>query len=497
MRRPAAARRSRPGATRRGRDPRLPAPGRRRRRALPHAAVPHGAAATAWAPAGYEIGWAQVAAGRTAAGPRGPRAAPHQGWTGDVALDDEGVLLHPAFAAPPALSLWRAPTDNDRIGGMAARWAAWGLPSLDAPARRDRAGGRRRHRPRDLDDAPRASRSLTRSGSPPRRRRPDPRRGAVDVPAELDDLPRVGTVLELAAGSRGVRVVRARAARDVPGPGAGRAGRALARRPSPTSSSPYVRPQENGGHADIRWLGLGGAGRRRSASTSTGRGQVSATHSTAADLDAATHDVELRPRPRPSSTSTPPTGARHRELRPGHARAVRHRAAAPTAGPGPCGRGRRRVTIHWDAAAREWHLENGRAAGRCGSSRTAGSGTSTPAPRCARALVRHLGPAPFAGFTNRVGEPVALEVPVPGVGDFRVPALVVEGPDGSTVLDLRYADAPHRAPASRRSRASRRPTPRRATRRRRWRSTSSTRRPAARHRPHHAVRGPPGRRPRR
>ena len=53
--------------------------------------------------------------------------------------------------------------------------------------------------------------------------------------------------------------------------------------------------------------------------------------------------------------------------------------------------------------------------------------------------LRHLGPPDFPGYSNRVGEPVGLEVPVPGVGDFRVPALVVEGPDGSTVLDLRYA----------------------------------------------------------
>jgi beta-galactosidase len=54
---------------------------------------------------------------------------------------------------------------------------------------------------------------------------------------------------------------------------------------------PYVRPQENGGHAAVRWLEIGGLridlDRPR---------QVSALHVTAADVDAATHDVELRPR---------------------------------------------------------------------------------------------------------------------------------------------------------------------------------------------------------
>lgn len=29
------------------------------------------------------------------------------------------------------LSLWRTPTDNDELGGMAARWRAWGLDTLE------------------------------------------------------------------------------------------------------------------------------------------------------------------------------------------------------------------------------------------------------------------------------------------------------------------------------------------------------------------------------
>ncbi|MFL5681002.1 MAG: glycoside hydrolase family 2, partial [Chloroflexota bacterium] len=60
---------------------------------------------------------------------------------------------------------------------------------------------------------------------------------------------------------------------------------------------PYVRPQENGGCSDVRWLEL---------TDTRGHGlrivldqprQVSVTHFLAADLAAATHDVELRPRP--------------------------------------------------------------------------------------------------------------------------------------------------------------------------------------------------------
>ena len=58
---------------------------------------------------------------------RARRATP----SADLPLDDDGHLRHPAFAAPPTLALWRAPTDNDRIGGMAARWEAAGVDRLE------------------------------------------------------------------------------------------------------------------------------------------------------------------------------------------------------------------------------------------------------------------------------------------------------------------------------------------------------------------------------
>src|ERR1035437_6071710 len=50
----------------------------------------------------------------------------------------------------------------------------------------------------------------------------------------------------------------------------------------------------------------------------------------------------------------------------------------------------------------------------------------------------HLSGREFLGFSNRLGEPVALEYPTPGIGDFRVPALVVEQADGSSALDPRF-----------------------------------------------------------
>ncbi len=85
---------------------------------------------------------------------------------------------------------------------------------------------------------------------------------------------------------------------------------------------------------------------------------------------------------------------------------------------------------------------------------------------------RHLEPAGFAGFSNRVGDPVALEYPTTGAGDYRIPALTVEHADGSTVLDLAYARAPHRGRASR---ACGRPPARRPTSRPTTRPTRSSR----------------------
>jgi beta-galactosidase len=153
------------------------------------------AEASGWAPGGYEMGWAQVPLDTVP----GIEAAPAAGdWTGDAGLDAEGQLLHPAFEAPPALSLWRAPTDNDRIGGMADRWAGWGLATL-----------RRR-----LDGIDRAADAVTvrvtwttATGiEVPHRQRiavaPDGRvrvEETVDLPAVLEDLARVGSVLELRA----------------------------------------------------------------------------------------------------------------------------------------------------------------------------------------------------------------------------------------------------------------------------------------------------------
>ena len=99
------------------------------------------------------------------------------------------------------------------------------------------------------------------------------------------------------------------------------------------------------------------------------------------------------------------------------------------------------MPIDWSPDARELHLRNDRISyvigvnpngslghryfgAALGAGRTLG-GVETPA---------------FDGFTNRVGDPVALEYPTTGSGDYRVPALTVELADGSGVLELVYVE---------------------------------------------------------
>jgi len=97
------------------------------------------------------------------------------------------------------------------------------------------------------------------------------------------------------------------------------------------------------------------------------------------------------------------------------------------------------MPIEWDAAARQFHLSNGLISYVMRVLEDGSLGTlHIGHPLAPGRSYRHLGPAEFQGFDNRVGDPVALELPVVGRGDYRVPALAAEAADGSTVLALRY-----------------------------------------------------------
>ncbi len=209
-------------------------------------------------------------------------------------LDREGYLVHPLLAAPPRLSLWRAPTDNDRFGGLAAAWSAQGLADP-----RPGSAEVERHGPvtqvhRDVH----VGRSVVRHSQAITSLRGGGLHVAEEavIPAGLSDLPRVGTVLELGPGLEQVEWFGLGPHECYPD--RKRAG-LVGRWRSTVSElfTPYVRPQEAGGRAEVRWLDLRGLDGRGVRLLMGAPLQVSATHFRAADLEAALHADELVPRP--------------------------------------------------------------------------------------------------------------------------------------------------------------------------------------------------------
>jgi alpha-galactosidase len=95
--------------------------------------------------------------------------------------------------------------------------------------------------------------------------------------------------------------------------------------------------------------------------------------------------------------------------------------------------------IEWREEDRQFHLANGRLSYILAVHENGALGPlHVGAPLATGRSYRHLVARPFHGFSNRLGDAVALECPTTGSGDYRIPGLVVEQPDGSTVLELAY-----------------------------------------------------------
>jgi hypothetical protein len=290
------------------------------------------AEAADWAEAGHEIGWAQVPLDDTApdAAPGSPGAAPHQGWTGDVALDDRGYLLHPRsrrrWPSPLARPDGQRP---DRRDG--ARWAGWGLPPLtrrldgsSGPPTRSPSARPGRRPPASRSPTPSGSRLPATAGSG----RGDGRG------ADRGRRPRAGRNRARARGrSRGVRVVRRPARRPDRARAGGSGGGG---RPSPTSSSPTSGRRRTAA-TPTRWFRVAGPD-GGSASTSTGPARSPPLLDGRRPRHRRTTSSSGLVRRR-SSTSTPPTGAwGPRAVGPTRSRRTSW-VAAPTRWPGPWHRG--------------------------------------------------------------------------------------------------------------------------------------------------------------
>ncbi|MCF3129374.1 glycoside hydrolase family 2 TIM barrel-domain containing protein [Streptomyces olivochromogenes] len=241
-----------------------------------------------WAPRGTRVCTPQVRL-RAATAPAGEPPAAHRG----VEVDGEGLLIHPLLTAGPTLSLWRAPTDNDELGGIARRWRGWGLDSLVRKVVSVR---------RDDDRVTVLAEYAGAVGVVRHRQEFTPLAGGVrvaetaELPAEFDDVARVGSVFETVSGQDLLEWFGQGPWESYPDRSAGAPVGHHAVRVDELFT-PYLRPQESGGRHGVRRFTL-------SAPDATGLAveldeprQVSVTRYRAEDLTSATHHDELVPRP--------------------------------------------------------------------------------------------------------------------------------------------------------------------------------------------------------
>ncbi|MDH6213067.1 glycoside hydrolase family 2 TIM barrel-domain containing protein [Streptomyces pseudovenezuelae] len=238
-----------------------------------------------WAPVGTEVCAPQV----RLRGPVVPEGVPVDR---PVEVDGEGLLLHPLLTAAPTLSLWRAPTDNDELGGMALRWRTWGLDSLVRKAVSVRQTGQ---------SVTVLAEYAGTGGVVRHRQELTPVEGGirideeVELPDEFDDVARVGSVFETVAGLDLLEWFGQGPWESYPDRSAGAP---VGHHAVPVDElfTPYLRPQESGGRHGVRRFTL-------SATDATGLAvaldeprQVSVTRFRADDLTTTTHHDELAPR---------------------------------------------------------------------------------------------------------------------------------------------------------------------------------------------------------
>jgi beta-galactosidase len=209
-----------------------------------------------------------------------------------VEVDEEGLLVHPLLTAAPTLSLWRAPTDNDELGGMAARWRDWGL---DAPAREVVSVRRAPGRVAVVSDYLCAGGTVRHEQVLTAVEDGLLVEECAELPEALHDVARVGTVFETVAGLNLLEWFGQGPWESYPDRAAG-APVGHHRLPVDELFTPYLRPQESGGRHGVRRFTL-------SAPDATGltvrldrARQVSVTRHRAADLAAVAHHDELVPR---------------------------------------------------------------------------------------------------------------------------------------------------------------------------------------------------------
>ena len=232
-----------------------------------------------------EVAWSQIAL------PSQALASPKKSSTlGDV-VDEHGQIILPYGVVAPSISLWRAPTDNDRIGHIAAKWERYGVREIS------RTDCVVKQTPTSIKISNTWETSTGISFKHTQLVTPVVGgftvKESVILPKIFTDLARVGTLFELAGTLNELEYFGTGAHETYPDRKIGRIGRYLST--VAAQYIPYVRPQENGGHVAVRWFEVtngGGNGLRFQMSKPA---QVSVTPNRDAELADSTHDVEVKP----------------------------------------------------------------------------------------------------------------------------------------------------------------------------------------------------------
>ncbi|OQR62571.1 beta-galactosidase [Streptomyces maremycinicus] len=211
---------------------------------------------------------------------------------GRVEIDADGLLVHPLLTSAPVLSLWRAPTDNDELGGMALRWRTWGLDALVRRLVSVHQEG---------DGVTVLAEYAGTTGIVRHRQVFTPVEGGIrideqaELPEEFDDVARVGSVFETVAGPDRLDWFGQGPWESYPDRSAGAP---VGHHHAPVDAlfTPYLRPQESGGRHGVRRFTLSAPDATGLSVTLDEPRQVSVTRYRAEDLTAVTHHDELVPR---------------------------------------------------------------------------------------------------------------------------------------------------------------------------------------------------------
>jgi beta-galactosidase len=204
-----------------------------------------------WAQIGFEVAWGQIALpSKQLPKPRVITSSAQDRLHNY--LSKSGEILLPNAATPPKLTLWRAPTDNDLIGHIATRWSEWGVRELSLNDRQIKA----------MKEKILITDSLTTSaGYKVKHLRQVEliEQGLkiterVTIPKALYDLARVGITFELPGEFNSTTWFGQGRHESASDRKLGRVHRWQAR--VDELHTDYIKPQENGARADVRWLKL-------------------------------------------------------------------------------------------------------------------------------------------------------------------------------------------------------------------------------------------------